>query len=39
VKLEYPDSEAAATTTGSPTVVVENGKRRYEFTGSGTITF
>ena len=39
VILRYPDSYAAATTTGSPTVTVTGGYRIYQFTASGTITF
>jgi hypothetical protein len=39
VILRYPDSYAAATTTGSPTVTVTGGYRIYQFTDSGTITF
>jgi hypothetical protein len=38
VILRYPDSFAAATTTGSPTVTVTGGYRIYQFTASGTIT-
>jgi hypothetical protein len=37
--LRYPDSHAAATTTGSPTVTTSGGYRYYKFTSSGTITF
>jgi hypothetical protein len=40
VIIAYPDSyAAAASTTGSPTVVVSGGYRRYTFTGNGSITF
>lgn len=39
VVIQYPDSFPAATTTGSPTVVVSGGSRTYCFTGSGTIQF
>ena len=39
VIIAYPDTYRAATTTGSPTVVVSGGYRRYTFTGNGTITF
>ena len=39
VILRYPDSYAAATTTGSPTITVSGGYRIYKFTQSGTITF
>ena len=37
--IRYPDTQAAASTTGSPTVTVSGGFRTYRFTGSGTITF
>jgi hypothetical protein len=36
--MRYPDSYAAATTTGSPTVTVSGGYRIYKFTGTGTLT-
>jgi hypothetical protein len=39
VVIRYADSQAAATTTGSPTVTVAGGFRTYRFTGSGSITF
>ena len=39
VIIAYPDTFRAATTTGSPTVDVSGGYRRYIFTGNGTITF
>lgn len=38
VIIRYADTFAAATTTGSPTVVVSGGYRIYTFTGAGTIT-
>jgi hypothetical protein len=40
VIIRYADSfTAAASTTGSPAVVVTGGYRYYTFTGSGSITF
>jgi hypothetical protein len=40
VVLRYADTfDAAASTTGSPTITVSGGYRIYTFTGSGTITF
>lgn len=40
VILRYPDNyDAAATTTGSPTITVTGGFRIYVFDGSGSITF
>lgn len=40
VAIMYNDTEPAATsTTGSPTYAVSGGKRRYSWTGSGSITF
>lgn len=40
VIIRYPDTyDAAAATTGSPTVTVTGGYRIYKFTSSGTITF
>jgi hypothetical protein len=40
VLIRYPDSfDAAAATTGSPTITVTGGYRYYRFTGSGSITF
>jgi hypothetical protein len=39
VIVKYPDTFRAATTTGSPTVSVSGGFRKYTFTGSGSITF
>jgi hypothetical protein len=40
VILRYSDSlPAAASTTGSPSVVVTGGFRIYIFNGSGSITF
>jgi hypothetical protein len=39
VIIAYPDTYRAAQTTGSPTVVVSGGYRRYTFTGNGSITF
>ena len=36
--IKYPDSVAAATTTGSPTVTSVTGFRIYKFTGTGTFT-
>jgi hypothetical protein len=39
VIIKYPDTYDAATTTGSPTVVVTGGYRIYTFTGSGSVTF
>lgn len=40
VILRYADTfDAAASTTGSPTVTVAGGYRVYRFTGSGSITF
>jgi hypothetical protein len=38
VIFQYPDSFAAATTTGSPTVTSITGYRIYKFTGTGTFT-
>ena len=38
VIIRYADSNAAAITTGSPTVTVTGGYRIYKFTGDGTIT-
>jgi hypothetical protein len=40
VIIRYSDtSSAAASTTGSPTVVVSGGYRYYTWTGDGSITF
>lgn len=39
VLIRYPDTYAAASTTGSPTITVTGGYRIYKFTGSGSITF
>jgi hypothetical protein len=40
VIIRYADSyDAAASTTGSPTVTTTGGYRIYTFTGSGSITF
>jgi hypothetical protein len=39
VIVRHPDTDAAATTTGSPTVTTSGGFRIYTFTGSGSITF
>jgi hypothetical protein len=40
VIVRYPDSyNAAASTTGSPTITVTGGYRIYEWTSSGSITF
>jgi hypothetical protein len=40
VIVRYPDTyNAAASTTGSPTITVANGYRTYMFLSSGTITF
>lgn len=36
VIIKYPDTYAAATTTGSPTVTAITGYRIYKFTGTGT---
>lgn len=36
VIIKYPDSFPAATTTGSPTIVVSGGFRRYTYNDSGT---
>jgi fibronectin-binding autotransporter adhesin len=38
VIIKYPDTYAAATTTGSPTVTSITGFRIYKFTGTGTFT-
>ena len=38
VRITYPDSVAAASTTGSPTYTVSGGFRIYEWTGAGSIT-
>jgi hypothetical protein len=38
VIIKYPDTFAAATTTGSPTVTAITGFRIYTFTGTGTFT-
>jgi hypothetical protein len=38
VIIKYPDTYAAATTTGSPTVTSITGYRIYTFTGTGTFT-
>jgi hypothetical protein len=38
--LRYADTfDAAAATTGSPTITVSGGYRIYTFTASGSITF
>ncbi|NBQ98759.1 MAG: hypothetical protein EBU12_11195, partial [Microbacteriaceae bacterium] len=39
VIVAYPVTFRPATTTGSPTVTVSGGYRRYTFTGNGSITF
>jgi hypothetical protein len=40
VIIRYADSyNAAASTTGTPTVTVAGGYRVYSWTGSGSITF
>jgi len=39
VIVRTADTEATATTTGSPTVTTAGGYKVYDFTGSGTITF
>ena len=36
VIIKYPDTYAAATTTGSPTITAITGYRIYKFTGTGT---
>jgi hypothetical protein len=36
VIIKYPDTFAAATTTGSPTITAITGYRIYTFTGTGT---
>jgi len=38
IRVTYPDSIPAATTTGSPTISVSGGNRIYEWTGAGSIT-
>jgi len=39
VAIQYPDSNPAATTTGSVSYTVTGGYRVYKWTGSGSITF
>lgn len=39
VVIRYPDTYAAASTTGSPTITVSGGYRIYKFTANGSITF
>jgi hypothetical protein len=40
VIIRYADTyDAAASTTGSPTITVAGGYRVYKWTGSGSITF
>jgi hypothetical protein len=40
VVIRYPTNYPPATsTTGSPTIVIANGYRYYQFTASGTLTF